>query len=59
MYGLSNGRNILTSDDFERLMVKVKPLKLWSQLSSKRYDMEEKCQQKIDKKSSKSFRMAQ
>ena len=55
MYGLSNGENIL---DFRwPLKVKVKPWKLWSQVSQKRYEIERKCQWKLDRKSCMGFRM--
>ena len=30
----------LTSDDHQKSKVKVKPLKLWSQISQKRYEIE-------------------
>ena len=55
MYGLSNVKNIF--DLRWPLKVKVKPWKLWSQISQKRYEIERKSQWKLDRKSCMGFRM--
>ena len=47
----------LTSNDLWNSKVKVKPQKLWSRISRERYEIERKCQQKLDKKSCMGFRM--
>ena len=45
------------SDDLLRSKVEVKPYKLWSRISWKRYALERKCQQKLDKEFSMGIRM--
>ena len=50
-------RNTLFQSTFTFTLKTPKPFKLWSRISQKRYEIERKCQWKLDRKSCMGFRM--